>query len=92
VVWLRLKEPAYRKLAELKITKEQDGIDVRLSHRVSLRLHCSSLRPEWKNAGTLALSHRARDGSTPQLRDGVQWGTGHVEWEAAPAEHVLKAR
>ncbi|MGB2824374.1 MAG: hypothetical protein WBF17_25590 [Phycisphaerae bacterium] len=92
VVWLRLNEPAYRKLAELEITKAQDGIHVRLGHRMSLRLHYSSLRPEWKDADKLALSRRAPDGSTAQVPDGVQWGSGLVEWEADPGEYVLKPR
>jgi hypothetical protein len=70
----------------------QDGIRVRLNRRMSLRLHYSSLRPKWKVVGDLTLSRLARDGSTAQLRDGVEWGKGLVEWDADPGEYVLKPR
>lgn len=91
-LWFRLKEPAFRKLAELEVVKDQDVLRVRVSHRMKLRLYYLALRSDWQDAEALVMTYRPPDGAAERLADGVGFSGDFVEWEAAPGEYELKTR
>ena len=92
VVWLRLEGPAFRTPAELEVVHDQDAVRVRISRRMSLRLHYASIRPDWQDAGRLALVRREAPGRAIPLGQGVQWAGGAVEWEADAGEYEIRPR
>jgi len=89
-LWLSLKEPAYRRPAELEIQLEDESIRARTSTRMRLRLYYSSLRPDWPPGRKPAVSHSISGGRAEPINQGVEWGDGSVEWDAEAGEYQLR--
>jgi hypothetical protein len=88
-LWLQMLEPAYRRLAELKVSKEGEAVRVRITHRMKLRLDYALLRPQWNDSSRLALVLRGN--GTEKAAEGPKWTGTSVEWEAQAGEYLLKS-
>jgi hypothetical protein len=94
---LRIKEPTWRRLAELEAVKEKDALRIDVGRAMFVRIYYGAWHAEWADTKQFALRYRRPDGvvETTQLSahfvayPGVGYGEHFVEWEAEPGQYVL---
>jgi hypothetical protein len=88
--WLQLNQPAYRIPAELEVAREPDKLLVTISKPLRLRLFYGAISPELAGGGTVVLVRRESDASRQTVTDGAIFGSGFVDWYAAPGQYEIR--
>jgi hypothetical protein len=89
-VWLQLTQPAYRIPAEIEVARGPDKLLVTTTRPLRLRLYYAAVSPALAKQNAVALVRRTTDGSTQDVTEGVLFGSGFVDWHAAPGQYEIR--
>jgi hypothetical protein len=92
VLEVQLNGPAFRQATQVDVTWTGDGVSLKVSRPVKIRLAYRGIHPNWPAKDKLTFQRRGADGAAAVVVGGdVHWEANHVEWLATSGEYELRA-